>query len=198
MKKSLKKILIIIGIILAIIILVICALIYYFFGTPQYSIIQLHNAYNKHDVEMAENYIDIDKLTDQMVEKAIEITRQKIKEETEKQTYKNDWEKLGAQFGSGLIELMIPTLEQKFKDEIKKGFIESIEGKNDSKIIDVNKITIKDLFIGNKVEFFKEGSITYFAINDDKQKIVFRMKKILGHIIYIISIFRPFYSIIHS
>src|SRR3990167_7750382 len=102
------------------------ALFLYFKTTPQYSLYQLRQAYKTRDLALAKQYVDIDSLSNQLAEETTKIIREEINKPSDA---KNEWERLGEEWGKSLVESWIPSFEQKMKDEFKKSFTEGVEGK---------------------------------------------------------------------
>lgn len=167
-----RKILIVVGVILVALI----AFYLYFRTTPQYSLYQLKQAYKTHDLVLAKQYVDIDSLSDQLSEEAIKILRDEINKPSDSQ---NEWEKLGEEWGKSLVETLIPSFQQQIKDQFKKSFVESIEGKSepDKKFPDFKPLGWKDLLPGGRVKIQKAGALRLVTIsNKEGNSLTFRMR----------------------
>jgi len=102
--------------------LIVAISFYYFVGTPQYSMWQLKQAAIHKDADKAMQFINIDKLMDNVWPR---FTSAMMSEATKTE---DPFEMLGAMLGSGLIENMKPILKEQLITSIK----DTITGKSDS------------------------------------------------------------------
>ena len=163
---------------LVVIVLIFSTYFFYFKSTPQYSVLQLAKAYKNHNLELAQKYIDIEGLSQQISDAGIELIRQELeKPSTQPQ---NEWEKLGWDAVTSLFKGTLPSMGQKLKDEIKQAIIDSVEGKPQEKsnIPKFQTISIRDLLPGGKVKIVSEGAIRRLSIPNEKGELLaFRMRK---------------------
>lgn len=157
--------------------LVLIAAFFYIRTTPQYSLYQLAQAYKTRDLALAKEYVDIDGLSDQVADEAINVLRQEIDKPSNSQ---NEWENLGQALGKSLVESVVPSLKQTVKDEFKKSFTESIEGKSDSNknLPDFKPLGLRDFRPpGGRIHLKSAGAIRLLTIQNQKgDNLVFRMR----------------------
>lgn len=160
----------------ALIILVLISAFLYFRTTPQYSLYQLAQAYKTRDIALAKEYVDVDSLSNQLAEEAIKTLREEINKPSDSQ---NEWEKLGQEIGSSLVESFMPSLEQKIKDEFKKSFTEGVEGKSEpnKNFPNFKPLAWRDFLPGGRIKIKQAGAIRLLTIpNQEGDALIFRMR----------------------
>jgi len=135
--------------------------------TPRYSLLQIKKAYDQHDFPSFEKYVDIETVTNSLVnqflEKFLEKNRTKDKEEI-----------IGQSFYKGLIEVLKPKLNTIARDQIadiiETGKFEEQKkkkGSKDKKSLNSNTLdrsnNVKNIFQGIEYEK-KEGKICYVGL----------------------------------
>ena len=135
--------------------------------TPRYSLLQIKKAYDKHDFTSFEKYVDIETVTNSLVnqflEKTLEANRTKDKEEI-----------IGESFYKGLIEALKPKLNTIAKDQIadiiETGKFEEQKKNENSKDKESSSSNtldrsdnVKNIFQGIEYEK-KEGKICYVGL----------------------------------
>lgn len=86
--------------------------LYWYATTPQYTLNQIKKAYNKHDVDLALKYMDLDAVFEDYWKDLQKNLLEQIANSD------NEWEALGIVMGQGVIEKIKPTLKDKIKDSI--------------------------------------------------------------------------------
>ena len=99
---------------------------YYFAGTPKYSLYQLKKAIGNHDSMTFNKYVDVDRVTGNLLDTASQSFDEEMKKED------NPF----GEFGNSLLQSMIPALKEKMKSEINKG-IEEISEDKDNKYAEI-------------------------------------------------------------
>tara|TARA_B110000240_G_scaffold183249_1_gene216787 strand:+ start:935 stop:1558 length:624 start_codon:yes stop_codon:yes gene_type:complete len=85
--------------------------------SPEYSLLQVKESIENNDIYLFEKHFDIDRVSDRMSDEIIKY----LKEESLKNTdTNNEWELLGNNFASGIIELMKPLISSKISKNIRK------------------------------------------------------------------------------
>lgn len=126
MKK--KTIIIIVGLI---VIMVTVGFVYYrHISSPEYSLGQIKQAYDQHDITKFEKYVDTKTLIGGILDKT-------LNEASERSTASSSAERLGENLGKGLINLMRPQVEELWTQQINK-LVETgdIQGGNEKKGLD--------------------------------------------------------------
>ena len=166
-----KKLLVLVGVV----ILVLASVYLYFRTTPQYSLYQLRQAYKTRDLALAKQYVDIDSLSNQLAEETTKIIREEINKPSDA---KNEWERLGEEWGKSLVESWIPSFEQKMKDEFKKSFTEGVEGKSEpnKNFPNFKPLGWRDFFLGGRIKIKSAGAIRLVSLpNQQGDSLTFRM-----------------------
>jgi len=118
--------------------------VYWFTGTPQYSMWQLKQAIVHRDADKAMQFIDFDKIVDNVFPKFTQAMMSEI-EKTD-----DPWVSLGLTLGTAFMQNMKPML----KEQWMTGFKDTIAGKSDSEnpdeesdfmvaLEDINKLKLK-------------------------------------------------------
>lgn len=84
-------------------------------SSPQYSLYQMYGAVKEHNYEKFKKYVDIDSVTTNVVDKAIESAKQNTDT-----TSGNVWENLGATFAVSLFDSMKPGFKTTLTSTIQK------------------------------------------------------------------------------
>jgi hypothetical protein len=152
---KIKRALIAFGVVFVIVVLGAYA---YIRTTPRYSLYQLKSALENHDPERALLFIDIDSIVDNLLRDAL------LKQDP---APKNEWEKMGQNFGKSLALMMAPAMKETLKSRFKSA-IASVDEKND-----LQKIKSAGLWDG---EITVSGGSATVTFKDDAT-IKFRMIK---------------------
>lgn len=155
-------------------VLVLAALIgaawWYVIGTPQYSMMQLKNAYETHDVEKAKQYVDVDAITDQLVNVIVD----KVKEEVGNATEGEGGLLGGVELNGELLNTLMPQIKEQAKKEFQESFEDSVKGENDEE-------TPFNFFGDEKTEnaFAADGEDMLLTLHnpDEQYDVVFRLKQ---------------------
>lgn len=130
---------------------------YWWTTTPKYTLNQIKKAYNKHDVDLALKYMDLDAVFEDYWKDLQTNLLEQIS------TSNNEWEALGVVMGQGMIEKMKPSLKDKMKDQI----IETIKD-TDGVESPINKAI-------NNPNMYHDGNIVVIEIEGSNIK--FNLKK---------------------
>ena len=125
---------------------------------------------------MAKQYVDVDSLSDQLAEETVKIIRDEVNKPS---TSQDEWEKLGEEWGKSLVESYIPSIQQQVKDEFKKSFTESVEGKSEpnKNFPNFKPMGWRDLLPGGRVKIQKAGAIRLVTLaNQEGDFLTFRMR----------------------
>lgn len=85
-------------------------------ASPQYSVYQLYQAIDQHDYEKFKQFVDVDGISNNILDKALESAT----EESKKDTSNNLFYQMGYNFGLGLFTSMKPQLKESMVSGIKK------------------------------------------------------------------------------
>lgn len=169
--------------ILTIVVLVFVAGFCYFLTLPQYSLIQINQAFRTHNLILAQEYIDIDALSTQLGDETINLAKEKMKAEIKPTD--NSWESLGQNLGNAIVEAMLPAMSSQIKDGFKTS-INSIfeantkESSNSatSKLANFNSFNIKDILPGGRIKLTpNNGDFLLTVPGSSNNVLIFRMKK---------------------
>lgn len=133
-------------------VLVLGGAFYYFVGTPKYSLYQLKKAITNHDSTTFNKYVDVDRVTGNLIETA----SKDFDEEMKKQ-----YNPFGS-FGKGLLDAMLPALKEQMKSGINKG-IEEISSDKDNKLVSVK---VQDVIMEGK-----SAKVTLINSNNEPIKV---------------------------
>lgn len=163
---SKKKILLIsTGIFIPLAILVI---IYYFLGTPHYSLFNIKKAINNRDIDTAQQYIDINSLADQMVDDLLEVVKEQLNNEQET----GDDELFGDDFMLGLFELMLPSIKEQATTEFTESFNtyisnSGVDTETQFTMFDgLKQASAFDLILGNNIQIIRNGNVSHLIFKD--------------------------------
>lgn len=139
--------------------------------SPQYSVLQVYQAVDKHDYEKFAKYVDVEGISNTLVDEAFA----QATEDTTKDSSNNDpFYQLGQSIGLGLITSMKPQLKEKIVTEIKKA-VE--EGKFQK---DYKPKSYFDYFSAVKTE--KDGKTATVTIKTQgKEDLKFKMRDLNGY-----------------
>jgi len=142
-------------------------------GTPQYSLYRLSQAVRAHDAATAERYIDFDQVADDAAETLIEFVRSERRAEA--LPAGSEWEELGRQLAEGLIELMLPAVKARARDEFRSQFRRAVEeGNSESRFLTMPS-QVRDLRA--KVTVQRDGKRAIVSVSD-KGEIVSKFRMI--------------------
>ncbi len=130
---------------------------YWWTTTPKYTLYQIRKAYNKHDVDLALKYIDLDAVFEDYWKDLQKSLLEQISNSD------NEWEAIGVVMGQGMIEKMKPTL----KDQMKDSIIETIKD-TDGVESPINKAV-------NNPNIYHDGNIVVVEVEGSSIK--FNLKK---------------------
>ncbi len=154
-----KKILLIIGLVVAL--AAVGGLIYFwhYTSTPQYSVIMILRSIKSHDWEKFQTYVDIDSLSESLIDDISEFFTEKLEESGSGGIF-------GKILNKGLGEALKPKIKEKFKESLQQ-FVESSDRENER-----SGDLKKKLLMNSSITCLeKEGKIAVVALNiDDGEK----------------------------
>jgi len=105
----------VVGLIVAFLIILSAGGVYYWQYTksPKYSLLQAKNAFEQHDLNNFEKYVDVEGVTNSLIDQLLEIS-------TEKEQPRDEWEQLGETLDKGLVALLKPQLSKLARQQIAK------------------------------------------------------------------------------
>ncbi len=141
-------------------------------ASPQYSVYQIYQATKKHDYEKFKKYVNVDEVSENVVDKVLE----KATEETASDTSNDDpFYQLGQSIGLGLIASMKPQLKEQMVTEIKKTVEEGTfqEGYKPKNVLSYFKL----------VKTEKDGKVATITISspDEEDELTFKMRNEGGY-----------------
>ena len=135
--------------------------------SPKYSLLQAKNAFEQHDLVSFEKYVDVEGITNSLIDQMLETA-------TEQEKPKGEWEQLGESIGNGLVALLKPQLSKLAKQQIAKlvetGKLEEEQESTESNEPDFSLSDIWNKAGGEKAGFQgieyikKEGKIAYVGL----------------------------------
>ena len=174
-----KKLLIIVGGII-LLIAIIGGILYWNFKTgPKYSILQVKTALEDHDFALFEKYVDMESVMSSLIDQVLEINKSTS-------SPKNEWEQLGQDLGTGLVNLLKPQLSSLYKQQIQK-WVESGKFETENSTQQNLNYSLNDLWSRSNadkitgIEYIKkEGKIAYigFGIKQERfdNTLIFNIK----------------------
>lgn len=78
---------------------------YYYTTTPTYSVLQIRNAVQDHDVALFEKHVDVDTLFNRLID---DVMAQALSQAANEDN--SGWSTLGSALGAGIVQMMKPTL----------------------------------------------------------------------------------------
>lgn len=159
----------VVGLVVSFFIILFTGGIYYWQYTksPKYSLLQAKNAFEQHDLNNFEKYVDVEGVTNSLIDQLLEIS-------TEKEQPKDEWEQLGESLGKGLVILLKPQLSKLARQQIAKlvetGKLEGEQQRTKSEEPDFSLSDIWNKAGGGKAGFQgieyikKEGKIAYVGL----------------------------------
>ncbi len=141
---------------------------YYFSGTPRYSLYKISRAVKNHDSGEFHKYVDVDRIVDHLAKFAV----QKVVAEMEKEEPTGDWGRPGQKFDKGLAMMMLPTMIEAMKPQIKQAITEFIEDTDDER-------EGSPLLGATLADIQTEGSTSLVTVEDEEtgKEIRFKMAK---------------------
>ncbi|MFA6216820.1 MAG: energy transducer TonB [Candidatus Omnitrophota bacterium] len=164
MKKLIKYILL-----AAIAICLIAATAYYYIiSNPRYAFYQISKALKTHNIELFNTYVDVDAVIDEWVFWGCERAKSDLKEI--KGSSANP-------IGEGFMELLMPNMRLKLKEEFKKTIIENIENPKDGSI--TSQLPIMSMaFLPIKKVTLQLSLATISVVHPKNgEEIIFKMRK---------------------
>jgi len=159
----------VVGLVVAFFIILFAGGVYYwqFTKSPKYSLLQAKKAFEQHDLVSFEKYVDVEGITNSLIDQMLEIA-------TEQEKPKGEWEQWGESIGKGLVTLLKPQLSKLAKQQIAKlvetGKLEEEQQKTKSEEPDFSLSDIWNKAGGKKAGFQgieyikKEGKIAYVGL----------------------------------
>ena len=142
-----KKLIIFMGIIVVILV----SGFVYAKGTPQYSLYQFRKAVENHDADTAMKYFDVDSIVDNLMNDF-------MKAQDEKKPA-NEFEAMGNNFAKGLMAMMIPTMKETLKGQLKTAITTPSDDKTPLKGIQQGSLS--------DFEIKTEGKMSIISRKDD-------------------------------
>jgi hypothetical protein len=141
---------------------------YYFSGTPRYSLYKIGRAFKNHDSEEFHKYVDVDRIVDHLAKFAV----QQALAEMEGNEVTGDWGRPGQQFDKELAMMMLPTMMEALKPQIKQAVTELIEDTGDDR-------EGSPFFGATLADIQTEGSTSLVTVEDEDtgEEIRFKMVK---------------------
>lgn len=152
----------------ALLVVLLVAGFYYFTGTPRYSLYKIGRAFKNHDSEEFHKYVDVDRIVDHLTKYAVE----QALAEMEGNEPTGNWGGAGQQFDKELAMMMLPTMIEALKPQIKQAITDLIEERGDDRK--------GSPFIGASLAGIEtEGSTSMVTVQDEDtgQEIRFKMVK---------------------
>jgi hypothetical protein len=163
---------------------------YYFSGTPRYSLYKISRAIKNHDSGEFHKYVDVDRIVDHLAKFAV----QQALAEIEKDKSTDDWGRPGQEFDKELAMMMLPTMMEALKPQIKQAITEFIE--------DTDRETEGSPLIGATLaDIQTEGSTSLVTLENENtgEKIRFKMAKSSDRYWKIVEIdFESFEALSHN
>ncbi|QXE92787.1 DUF2939 domain-containing protein [Geomonas subterranea] len=159
-----KKVLIVVAALIAVLV----AGFVFVKGTPQYSLYQFKKAVQNHDPDTAFKYLDVDSVVDNL---ALDLINSK---EMNKPA-SNPWEEAGQTMAKGLMTVMLPSIKEAMKGQIKTAITTADSEKSEN---DKGTNTIKGLNKGSWSDFDVkvEGKMA-IVTNKQDEALKFKMVK---------------------
>lgn len=139
----------------------------YLTGTPQYSLYQFKKAMANHDAETAFKYFDIDSVVDNL---ATELMNSKEMNQGASAT-----DRLGQDFAKGFLALMLPTLKETMKGQLKRAITTPSDEGKDTPIGGLSKGSWSDFDVQ------VEGKMAIVSKKDDPNLKLKMVKSSAGH-----------------
>ncbi len=141
---------------------------YYVSGLPRYSFFLIGKAIKNHDVELFTRYVDVDAIVDEWVIWSSE----KAKDELRNASGAAD-----NQVSAGFVDLMMPTLRIKLKEEFKSTIMEGIE--NTGQDVWFSGLPLINIALLPIHKINTQGKVTTVEIIHPKnhEKIVFKLRQ---------------------
>jgi hypothetical protein len=179
MKKPIKSILLT-GI--TVICLIAGGAYYYMLSSPRHSFYQVGKALKTHDIELFNKYVDVDAVIDEWVLWGSEKAKSDLKEI--KGTHANP-------IGDGFVELLMPNMRLKLKEEFKKTIAENIKNSKDGSIASGMPI-MSMVFLPIKTVSV-QGTMATISVDHPRSndEIIFKMRRMRQHFWKIFSIQIP-------
>jgi len=141
--------------------------------TPKYSLWQAKKAIEQHDLASFEKYVDVEGITNNLIDQILEISTDETKPQDE-------WKQLGEAIAKGLISLLKPNLTKILKQQIVE-YVEmgKFEEEKKSRESEEPEISLSDLWnkSGGERNVFKgiayvkkEGKIAYVGLEFFQEK----------------------------
>ncbi|MCG6917536.1 MAG: DUF2939 domain-containing protein [Deltaproteobacteria bacterium] len=149
-------------------VLLLVAGFYYFSGTPRYSLYKIGRAFKNHDSEEFHKYVDVDRIVDHLTKYAVE----QALAEMEGNEPTGNWGGAGQQIDKELAMMMLPTMMEALKPQIKQAITDLIEDRGDDRE--------GSPFLGASLAGIQtEGSTSQVTVQDEDtgQEIRFKMVK---------------------
>jgi hypothetical protein len=163
---------------------------YYFSGTPRYSLYKIGRAFKNHDSEEFHKYVDVDRIVDHLAKFAV----QQALAEMEGNEVTGDWGRPGQQFDKELAMMMLPTMMEALKPQIKQAVTELIEDTGDDR-------EGSPFFGATLADIQTEGSTSLVTVEDEDtgEEIRFKMVKTPDRYWKIVEIdFESFEALSHN
>lgn len=139
----------------------------YIKSSPQFSLYKMYQAIEAHDYESFTKYVDVDSVIDNMLDKALEESKQE-------EPVGDEWYELGKSFAEGLIMMMKPRLKEEANAEMRRQ-IESGEFKKEYKPQNIVKAF-------TKIRVQKEGKVANMTLTkEDDETLSLKMRKKDGY-----------------
>jgi hypothetical protein len=163
----LKKIFIVIGVVIASAVMGLLFYFWHYSSTPQYSVIMLLRSVKSHDWEKFQKYVDVDSVSENLVDDAAEFFTGKLEES-------GHGGLIGKFLNKGLGEALKPQIKEKIKGSMKD-FIESSSDRDSEKSAELRK----KLLLNSSIKCLeKEGKIAVVALNikDEDKDVTVKLK----------------------
>tara|TARA_B100000795_G_scaffold182941_1_gene138657 strand:+ start:120 stop:758 length:639 start_codon:yes stop_codon:yes gene_type:complete len=143
----------------------------YWKSTPQFSVQKIIESYENNDIYLFEKHFDIDRVSDRMSDEMINyIKKESIKDIDEN----NEWESLGNNFATGLMELMKPLISAEISENIRK----TIENREQDESLNVDSLKDSNLLNSFDLSFINQNKIGLLLTNAfDSKNISFKKDK---------------------
>jgi hypothetical protein len=141
---------------------------YYLLSNPRHSFYQVGKALKTHDIELFNKYVDVDAVIDEWVLWGSEKAKSDLKEI--KGSHANP-------IGDGFVELLMPNMRLKLKEEFKKTIAENIKNSKDGSI--ASGLPIMSMVFLPIKTVSVEGTLATISVVHPKSsdEIIFKMRR---------------------
>lgn len=137
---------------------------HYLKGTPTYSLYQIAKAVRDRDVHTFRKHFDLESITGTLVDEIMQETR----DEMEKKKPGDEWEKVGAAMGKSFLEMILPMVKKRLKNELDSQLTRLIENAGEGG---------SPLLALSLVEVVRRGKTAEATVKKDDLPLSFKMRQ---------------------